>query len=87
VVSSATGASVRVIKGGGGLWAGQVIDKKGDVYLGTRAPSIVGFSPGGRLLFRIPVSGDIDSYPALTASGTLIVGDEAGTVYAVGTSG
>ncbi len=87
VVRSATGSPVRVIHAGGGLWAAQVIDRKGDVYLGTRAATIVGFSPGGHLLFRIPVSADIDSYPALTADGTLIVGDQAGTVYAVGTSG
>ena len=87
VVTSATGSRVSVIHAGGGLWAAQVIDRKGDVYLGTRAASIVGFSPGGQLLFRIPVSADIDSYPALTAGGTLIVGDQAGTVYAVGTSG
>jgi outer membrane protein assembly factor BamB len=87
VVRSATGSPVRVIHAGGGLWAGQVIDRRGDVYLGTRAASIVGFGPAGHLLFRIPVSGDIDSYPALTATGTLIVGDESGTVYAVGASG
>jgi len=87
VVRSATGSPVRVIHAGGGLWAGQVIDQRGDVYLGTRAASIVGFSASGRLLFRIPVSADIDSYPALTANGTLIVGDQAGTVYAIGTSG
>jgi len=87
VVRSASGAPVRTIHAGGGLWAAQVIDRKGDVYLGTRAATIVGFSPSGHLLFRIPVSADIDSYPALTATGTLIVGDQAGTVYAVGTSG
>ncbi len=87
VVRSATGSPVRAIHAGGGLWAAQVIDGKGDVYLGTRAASIVGFSPSGHLLFRVPVSADIDSYPALTAGGTLIVGDQAGTVYAVGTSG
>ena len=87
VVTSASGSPVRVIHAGGGLWAAQVIDRKGDVYVGTRAATIVGFGPSGHLLFRIPVGVDIDGYPALTADGTLIVGDQAGTVYAVGTSG
>ena len=87
-MKAATGAPVRVIHtGGAGLWAAQVIDRPGDVYVGTQGKSIEGYGPGGQLLFRIPISGGVDGYPALTATGTLIVGDQAGTVYAVGGRG
>jgi len=88
IVKAATGASVRVIHtGGAGLWAAEVIDQRGDVYLGTQGKEIEGYGSGGQLMFRIPISGGVDGYPALTGTGTLIVGDEAGTVYAVGGSG
>jgi len=88
VVRAATGSPVRVLHtGGAGLWAAQVFDRRGDVYLGTQGKSIEGYGPDGRLLFSIPVSGAVDSYPALTATGTLIVGDQAGTVYAIGGPG
>jgi outer membrane protein assembly factor BamB len=88
VVKAATGAPVRVIHTGrSGLWAAQVIDRRGDVYVGTQGRSIKGYGPGGRELFQIPISGSVDGYPALTANGTLIVGDQAGTVYAVGGPG
>jgi hypothetical protein len=88
VVRSATGSPVRVLHtGGSGLWAAQVIDGRGDVYVGTQGKAIVGYGPIGKKLFRIPVSGAVDSYPALTAKGTLIVADQAGTVYAIGGPG
>ncbi len=85
VVRAASGAPVRVVHtGSSGLWAAQVFDRRGDVYVGTQGRSVAGYGPNGRLLFRIPVSGAVDSYPALTATGTLIVGDQAGMVYAIG---
>jgi hypothetical protein len=88
VVRSATGSPVRVLHtGGSGLWAAQVIDGRGDVYVGTQGKSVQGYGPAGQQLFRLPVSGAVDSYPALTADGTLIVGDQAGTVYAIGGAG
>jgi len=85
VVRSATGVPVRHIDtASAGLWAAQAIDERGDVYVGTRSSSVEGFGPTGRRLFRVPLSSDVDGYPALTANGTLIVGDQAGVLYAIG---
>ena len=67
-----------------GLWAAQVVDAHGDVYFGTQGGHVYGYSPSGHVLFDLPVSGPIDSYPAMTATGVLIVGDERGTLYAIG---
>ena len=62
----------------------QVVDAHGDVYFGTQGAHVYGYSLSGHLLFDLPVSGPIDSYPAMTAGGVLIVGDEKGTLYAIG---
>lgn len=66
------------------IWSAQAIDGRGDVYVGTKSKSLVGFDPRGHVLFRISLDASVESYPALTGTGTLVVGDEAGTVYAVG---
>jgi hypothetical protein len=64
--------------------AAQAIDSKGDVYFGTRGKHIYGFGPQGTKLFDLTASAPIDSYPALTGNGDLIIGDQAGTLYAIG---
>ena len=84
VVRERNGAPVVTDHGSKGLWAAQVIDSRGDVYFGTQGRHIYGFGPQGRRLFDIIASGPIDSYPALTANGDLIIGDQAGTLYAIG---
>jgi outer membrane protein assembly factor BamB len=84
VVRTSTGREVSTDKGRQGLWAAQVVDAHGDVYFGTQGAHVYGYSPSGHLLFDLPVSGPIDSYPAMTASGVLIFGDEKGTLYAIG---
>jgi outer membrane protein assembly factor BamB len=84
VVRSATGVVVRVDHGRKGIWSAQVVDAKGDVYFGTQGGEIYGFSPSGRRLFSVKASGPIDSYPALSGTGTLVMADEAGTLYAIG---
>jgi outer membrane protein assembly factor BamB len=84
VVRAATGVVVRVDHGHKGIWSAQVVDAKGDVYFGTQGGEIYGFSPSGRRLFSVKASGPIDSYPALSGSGTLVIGDEAGMLYAIG---
>jgi hypothetical protein len=84
VVRAATGVAVRVDHGRKGIWSAQVVDAKGDVYFGTQASEIYGFSASGRRLFSVKASGPIDSYPALSGTGTLVIGDEAGTLYAIG---
>ena len=84
VVREKNGAPVATDRGTKGIWAAQAIDGKGDVYFGTQGKQIYGFGPHGARLFDIAASGPIDSYPALTSSGDLIIGDEAGTLYAIG---
>ncbi len=84
VVREKTGTPVTTDHGAKGLWAAQAVDGKGDVYFGTQGKQIDGFGPHGTKLFSLTASGPIDSYPALTANGDLIIGDEAGTLYAIG---
>ena len=85
VVKATTGAPIRrVDTASAGLWAAQAVDKRGDVYVGTRSSSVEGFGPTGRRLFRVQVSSNVDGYPALTANGTLVIGDQAGVLYAIG---
>ncbi|HUC05196.1 MAG TPA: PQQ-binding-like beta-propeller repeat protein [Acidimicrobiales bacterium] len=84
VVRAATGALVRVDHGRQGIWGAQAIDARGDVYFGTQGREIYGYGPSGRRLFTVTASGPIDSYPALSGNGTLVIGDEAGTLYAIG---
>lgn len=84
IVRAATGDVVRVDHGRKGVWSAQVVDAKGDVYFGTQGDEIYGFSGSGRRLFSVKASGPIDSYPALSGTGTLVIGDEAGTLYAIG---
>ncbi len=84
IVRASTGAPVRHINTGAGLWAAQAIDQRGDVYVGTRSRSVEGFGPTGHVLFRIPLAGNVDGYPAITADGVLIVGDQSGVLYAIG---
>lgn len=84
VVQQRNGAPVATDHGTKGLWAAQAVDSRGDVYFGTQGKHIYGFGPHGTRLFDIIASGPIDSYPALTANGDLIIGDQAGTLYAIG---
>jgi outer membrane protein assembly factor BamB len=83
VVREQNGAAIATDHGTKGLWAAQAVDSRGDVYFGTQGKHIYGFGPHGSRLFDISASGPIDSYPALTANGVLIIGDEAGTLYAI----
>ncbi len=84
VVRTSTGRAVTTDQGLQGLWAAQVVDAHGDVYFGTQGAHVYGYTASGHLRFDLRVSGPIDSYPAMTASGVLIVGDEKGTLYAIG---
>jgi outer membrane protein assembly factor BamB len=83
-VDADTGKLLGVLDGSKGLWAAQAIDQRGDVYFATQGGDVYGFSPQNHQLFQLKVSGPVDSYPALTPAGTLIVGDQAGTLYAIG---
>lgn len=66
-----------------GVWTSPAIDVHHNVYFGTRPGHIYGFAFDGRRLFDIDTGGTVDSYPAITADGTLIAGSESGVLYAI----
>ena len=84
IVHASTGSAVATDGADKGIWSAQVIDARGDVYFASLDKQIVGYNHAGHRLFTVKTSGAVDSYPALTASGALIVGDEHGTLYAIG---
>jgi outer membrane protein assembly factor BamB len=84
VVREQNGRPIVSDRGVNGIWSAQAIDQRGDVYFGTQGRQIYGYTARGKRLFDVTASGPIDSYPALTAGGVLIIGDQAGTLYAIG---
>ena len=66
-----------------GIWTAPLVDAAGDVYFGTAAGHLYGYRPDGRRLWDINTGAVNDSYPALTADGTLVIGG-GNTLYAVG---
>jgi hypothetical protein len=67
-----------------GVWSAPAVDGHHDVYFGTQAGDIEGYDAAGKKLFSLPTGGAVDSYPALAADGTLLIGSESGTLYALG---
>jgi len=67
-----------------GVWTMPVVDADHAVYFGTHLGHVHGFDARGRRLLDVDLGGVVDSYPALTADGTLIVGSESGTLVALG---
>ena len=84
IVRAASGDVVRIDRGTHGLWAAQAVDDRGDVYFGTQGKEIYGYNAAGHRLFHVRATAAFDSYPALSAGGTLLIGDEAGLLYAIG---
>jgi len=66
-----------------GFWTAPVVDASHRVYGGTRQGIIYGVGPDGPQLFSLNTSETIDSYPALTGDGALIVGDSSGVLRAI----
>ncbi|MDZ4826088.1 MAG: PQQ-binding-like beta-propeller repeat protein [Actinomycetota bacterium] len=66
-----------------GVWTAPVVDAAHRVYFGTRHGHVYGFAPDGDELFDIDVGATVDSYPALTADGALIVGVTDGRLLAI----
>ena len=83
LLDSDTGALVRRDQGSGELWTAAAVDRAGDVYFANRLGSVYGFDARGRRLFQFDAGGKFDSYPALAADGTLLVGDDDGVLYAI----
>ena len=82
-VRAATGAPIIRYRGLQGVWSIPVIDGGHCVYFGTQGGHIYGFTYQGNELFDIDAHGPIDSYPAITGDGTLVMGTEKGVLYAI----
>jgi outer membrane protein assembly factor BamB len=66
-----------------GVWTAPVVDARHDVYFGTQNGHVYGFDAAGKQLFDLEAGGGVASYPALAADGTLLIGSEDGTLYAL----
>jgi outer membrane protein assembly factor BamB len=66
-----------------GVWTSPAIDRNGNLYVGTRLGHIYGFTASGSRLFDIDTKETVDSYPALTGDGALIIGSSNGVLYAI----
>ncbi len=84
VVDVHGGCLVARYQGGGEIWTSPAIDARGDVYFGTKSGHILGFAFDGTKLLDIDTHRTVDSYPAITADGTLLIGSENGLLYAIG---
>jgi hypothetical protein len=74
-------------QGRGQVWTSALLDGAGDVYFATRDGDVYGFQASGRRLFDLRLPTTFDSYPALAADGTLIVGDDSGGLLAIARDG
>jgi outer membrane protein assembly factor BamB len=90
-VSAATGVVARTVNAhpgvstaGDNIWTAPLIDGIGDVYYGTNGGTIYGYSPSGSQLFAIQTGKTVDSYPALSADGDLLIGSDNGYLYSIG---
>ncbi|MEO6090180.1 MAG: PQQ-binding-like beta-propeller repeat protein [Umezawaea sp.] len=68
---------------GGLIWTSIVIDRDHHVYFGGQDGHVYGYAPRGERLFDVDVGGPVDSYPALTADGVLVVGSRNGVLTAI----
>jgi outer membrane protein assembly factor BamB len=66
-----------------GIWTSPAIDGRGNIYVGTRLGHIYGFAANGRRLFDVDTQDTVDSYPAISGDGTLLIGSSNGTLYAI----
>ncbi len=91
VAVAATGSVIRSFEAQPGItspvvniWTAPLVDSTGDVYYGTKGGIIYGYSPGGTQLFAIHTGRTVDSYPALSATGDLLIGSDNGYLYSIG---
>lgn len=66
------------------IWSSTVIDRDYRVYFAGQNGHVYGVSPAGTVLFDTDLGAPVDSYPALTADGALIIGAGNGTLVAIG---
>jgi outer membrane protein assembly factor BamB len=61
-----------------------IVDRNYRVYLGTQSGHAFGLDPKGAVLFDVDLDGPVDSSPALTAAGTLVIGARNTSLTAIG---
>jgi len=83
ILDSDTGQVISRDSGQGQLWTAAAVDARGDVYFASRTGHVYGFDSAGHRLFDVAAGGHFDSYPALAPDGTLLVGDDNGTLFAL----
>ncbi|MGH9181902.1 MAG: PQQ-binding-like beta-propeller repeat protein, partial [Acidimicrobiales bacterium] len=91
VLDAASGRALARIQGEGpiasprsvGVWTAPAVDGAHRSYFGTRGGHVYGFAPDGTRLFDLGVGATVDSYPALTADGALIIGVTDGRLLAI----
>jgi hypothetical protein len=66
------------------IWSSTVLDARYHLYFGTQTGHAVGLDAFGTTLFDVDLGAPVDSYPALTADASLIVGARNGTLSAIG---
>jgi outer membrane protein assembly factor BamB len=66
------------------IWSSTVLDKDFRLYFGTQDGHVLGLGPDGTLLFDVSVGGAVDSHPALTADGALLIGSRNRMLTAIG---
>lgn len=66
-----------------GVWTSPAIDRAGNVYFGTRPGHNYGFASDGRRWFDINAHATVDSYPAITGGGMLVIGATNGILYGI----
>jgi len=69
-----TGATVANYHVGAEIWSAPIIDKDYNLYIAGQDGHVHGLARQATVLFDVNLGSPIDSYPALTADGTLIVG-------------
>lgn len=72
---------------GAQVWSSVVVDRGYRVYYAGQDGHAHGLDPDGTPLFDVDLGAPVDSYPALTADGVLLVGSRDGTLTAIGAGG
>jgi len=66
------------------IWSSTILDRSYRLYYANQAGHVYGLSSEGQVLFDVNVGGPVDSYPALSADGHLIVGSRNGVLTSIG---
>lgn len=68
---------------GAQIWSSTIVDRTYHLYFGGENGHAYGYNPDGTRLFDIDLGGKVDSYPALTGDGALVIGSRNGLVTAI----